>query len=164
MNTQHGVTLVELIITIVIITVLSVSFAPKFLSLENENPQILQKELKSLLREIQLHSLNNATHCYSIKFSENYYHSVRYQRNVETGQCLYSSSLLSSEQPLSDNIQVWLTGNTNHPSNNNKRNFEISFDQLGRIQQCSNAKCIEISGKSTAYIYIESEGYIHAGY
>lgn len=155
MKKHSGFTLVELIITLVIIAVLAVTAAPKFISLNDEQAPIIQKEFISILRQIQLKAFNNPGYCFQVNVTQSSYQSARYSCDSNTGVFGTNNPLLGTEHTLPAETRI---------SFEKAISFALVFDSLGRITNCNNAQCIiSINSGNTAQVYIEPEGYIHGG-
>lgn len=161
MNRQCGITLVELVITMMVVTALSVFVAPKILNSQTVNTSVLQKTIISKLREVQLLALNDNRHCYSLNFTHNDFQPVRYSRNVSSGVCDKSSAVFGNKDDIPLNTKVLFIGNPQNVATHNKQEFSLEFDNLGRIPKCEKTNCISLSGSELIYIIVEREGYIY---
>ncbi len=147
MKKQHGFTLVELIVTIMLIAILSVTVMPRFLSGSTFSAYTLRDEFISELRRVQLMAMNNQDRCYGINVTTNDYRMTIYQSNC-------TSVLVTGDaQPLPQGSALTL---------NDSNSFSLIFDINGAIAPTCHSGCIiKVIAKETLDLTIESQGYIH---
>ncbi|REL29000.1 type II secretion system protein [Thalassotalea euphylliae] len=155
-NKQSGFTLLELIVTIIIIGVLAVTALPRFTGTDGFEEYSYRTQAISILRNAQLRAMNQATNTCNTILIDN--------KNLgipDNGSCNgFSSNFGDRDNDFtrvtelkitSDNIQF----STVAPNN------RITFDKQG-VPSCGSNCTIEIRGTETLRIAIEPQGYIHA--
>ena len=153
---QGGFTLLELIITIIIIGVLAVTVLPRFTGTDGFEEYSYRTQAISILRNAQLRAMNQTNNTCNAILIDN--------KNLgipDNGSCNgFSSNFGDRDNDFtrvtelkitSDNIQF----STVAPNNT------ITFDKQG-VPSCGSNCTIEIRGSETLRILIEPQGYIHA--
>jgi MSHA pilin protein MshC len=144
---SKGFTLVELIITIILIAILATTVAPKFFTTESYQEYSYRADIINKLRAIQLIAMQqtSGSKCNQVAITAK---SIK----VADADCTLNNISVEVEE----NHDITFTGEESL----------ITFDSSGRPDgDCrTNADgCdITITGTETLTIKIESEGYIHA--
>ncbi|MGI3003136.1 pilus assembly FimT family protein [Shewanella algae] len=149
-TSTQGFTLVELVVTIMLLAILAVVVLPKLVSSGSYSAWTLRQELIAELQKTQMLALNNPDRCYRLTISNS-----AYQLSHLTQDC---TSVIRSNraESLPRNTQIRL-------QSNGANNFQIQFDALGRTNLACNGACLSVVADDTLTIAIESEGYIHEG-
>ncbi len=143
-----GFTLVELVITLILIAILAVTAAPKFFR-GGFAEASLQAQLLSRLQLVQTQAMNHYQDCFFLAIETNRYYSGRID---SANTCISAADLL--EPVVFSDIQV--------------SQGRVYFDGLGRVRLAESSLCsafpcvINLAGQENRQIIIESEGYIHA--
>ncbi|TCN86295.1 prepilin-type N-terminal cleavage/methylation domain-containing protein [Shewanella fodinae] len=157
-----GFTLVELVVTILLLAILSVVVLPKFIGAGSFSAYAVRQQFISELRRVQMLAVNNPDRCYRLLVNDTGYRVDHLQSDCST--------LLFSE--ATDETPVPANGNTksfprySHIEFHSNPTFSIQFDSDGRSiffpgsLSCSGA-CLQVIADETLEIAIESEGYIH---
>ncbi|GEK53192.1 pilus assembly FimT family protein [Pseudoalteromonas espejiana] len=152
----RGFTLVELIITLVILGILSVTAVPKFLGSSTEDAYAYRDRLLNALRTVQLRAMQNTatTSCHTL------YISTTLVAGPEPGACTGGASTNNSEH-LVVQINTQRSDVRFNALDSNANVFtQISFDPLGRVDQNCTVQCkIDID---LAAVCISGEGLIYA--
>ncbi len=145
---QKGFTIIELVITSILITILAVVAIPRLFNAADFSHLTTRDHLISLLRESQLRALNDHSACYSVLFSG----SANYGIPVNCASALGSNSL---SFPVEDGLTISIGGG---------ENVSVIFDTLGRPSggNCAGGCTISVAGDATVQVCLEREGYIHA--
>ncbi|MGB0892865.1 MAG: pilus assembly FimT family protein [Parashewanella sp.] len=151
-RTQQGFTLIELITTIVLIGILSVTVVPKFVGTSSYSAYTVRNDLISKLRQVQQLAINNSDQCYQLSINSNGYQTQR--ANRKGSDCDGANfSFIGDAYTFPDDVTV------THISNS--RSFAIPFDTDGRAAQFCRDRCIRIIADNTTEISISSQGYIY---
>ena len=142
-----GYTLIELIVVIVVLTILSVTIAPRFFTTSGTSEYLYQDQLLNLLRRVQMQAMQ-CTSCPSVGvrvLSDRMFSGANTCTNDATHLCI-------AERDRSS-ISLARTG----------FNIQLSFDGKGRpLGNCTNSGCtVTVQGATNLRICIEAEGYIH---
>ncbi|WP_277601500.1 type II secretion system protein [Thalassotalea sp. G2M2-11] len=160
LKAQQGFTLIELVVTIMILVIMSVTVIPRFLSSGGFEEYGYRTEIISTLRAIQLRAMQQTDNvqCHRLKIAADGKTLGLMKTDASSNHC--------DETAWSDNnTSAGLTSvsvDSNHNITFSGDNF--SFDQMGRPEGCATIPCI-ISingGEQVLTITIEPEGYIHA--
>ncbi|WP_221052380.1 pilus assembly FimT family protein [Shewanella algae] len=146
----QGLTLVELVVTIMLLAILSVVVLPKLVSSSSYSAWTLRQELIAELQKTQMLALNNPDRCYRLSISNS-----TYQLSHLTQDCT-SVIRNNSAESLPRNTRILL-------QSNGADSFQIQFDALGRTNLACSGACLSVVADETLTIAIESEGYIHEG-
>lgn len=153
---QFGFTLVELVTTIILIGILSVTVLPRLFSQSSYSAFSLRNEFMAELRQVQQKALNNTDRCYRVVVSATGYQVSQFASRNTTG-CTGSPL---SPNPLSS--QAFQGGAQLVLISNNTKSFYLDFDINGRASLACNGPCINVIANDTVAINISSEGYIYA--
>ena len=172
MKIQQGFTLIELIITIILIGILATTVAPKFFSSEGYQAYTYRADIINKLRAIQLRAMQqtSGTHCHQVL--------------IKTKQIGLPDKNCTVDPETSDFSSNWKTGTTGvkveggHDVTFSGDQSRIIFNSLGQpiiftalgqakrgcqINATGSTGClITINGAEALIIKIEYEGYIHA--
>jgi len=145
---QNGFTLIELIVTIIILGILAVVIAPRFSSSESYQEHSYRAQAISLIRAVQLRAMqqtDNSFNCHAVNIASDEISSD------DTAPC--NVNVLSVPIENGDDVTFELDGGTG----------SIGFDTFGVPQgDCSGGCLITINGVDNLSIQIESQGYVHA--
>lgn len=155
----RGFTLVELIITLVILGILSVTAVPKFLGNSTENAYSYRDRALAALRTIQLRAMHN-TAMASAKACHMLYVSPTLIAGPTPGTCSGGADTNNSKHLV---VQINTQSSDvvfNALDSNNNVFTQVSFDPLGKTDLNCTAQCrIEVG---VAAICISDEGLIYA--
>ncbi|WP_025821331.1 type II secretion system protein [Shewanella marina] len=161
MRLRHsGFTLVELVTTIILISVLSVVVLPKLLSSSSFSAFTLRDEMISELRRVQMMAMNNIDRYFELKVTTKEYQLFVYQRDSDGSKGTWIRT--EAPQMLPSNTQLLLKQNT-------KNQFMVSFNTLGLPvisadghSVICNGACLVAVADDSQDINISSQGYIYA--
>ena len=156
MSKQAGFTLVELVTTIILISILAVVVLPRLFTQSSYSAYSLRNEFISELRQVQQKALNNTDRCFRVTvFGTGYQVSQFSARNGAacSGTALSPNPLYS--QAFQGGAQLVLVST-------NSRNFSLDFDIDGSTSLACNGPCINVIANDTVMINVSSEGYIYA--
>lgn len=156
MSKQAGFTLVELVTTIILISILAVVVLPRLFTQSSYSAYSLRNEFISELRQVQQKALNNTDRCFRVTVSDTGYQVSQFPaRNgaVCSGTALSPNPLYS--QAFQGGAQLVLVST-------NSSNFSLDFDINGRPSLVCNGPCISVIANDTVMINVSSEGYIYA--
>ncbi|MDR9766389.1 type II secretion system protein [Shewanella baltica] len=156
MSKQAGFTLVELVTTIILISILAVVVLPRLFTQSSYSAYSLRNELISELRQVQQKALNNTDRCFRVTVSGTGYQVSQFSaRNgaVCSGTALSPNPLYS--QAFQGGAQLVLVST-------NSSNFSLDFDIDGSTSLACNGPCINVIANDTVMINVSSEGYIYA--
>jgi MSHA pilin protein MshC len=141
-SNKLGYTLIELIVVIVVLTVLSVSIAPRFFTALGTSEYLYRDQALNLLRLVQMQAMQ-CTDCPVpvISISANAMLANAASCSDDSNQALCPAER--------DNIRFTASASP------------IQFDSMGRPQGCGGTCQLTVQGESALALCIESEGYIH---
>lgn len=144
-----GFSLLELVITIIIVGILAVTILPKILGSSTFSTYTVRAQLITQLRLAQIRAMHDSTTCYSVLITTTQY-------GIPT-----ATACASSFDPSDETIDIETDVSVTISSSSG---VEVRFDSMGRpIGGDCNAGCdIDVVGADTLAIRIESEGFIHA--
>lgn len=148
---QAGFTLVELVTTIILISILAVVVLPRLFSTSSYSAYSLRNEFMAELRQVQQKAMNNTDMCYRLSVTPNAYQLQRFSRGIGIN-CTGTGTLL---------YQQTLPGGAVLAFNNNNT-FDIDFANNGRLSLACNGNCIRVQADDTVLINVSGEGYIYA--
>ena len=137
-----GYTLIELIVVVVVLTILSVTIAPRFFTTSGTSEYLYQDQLLNLLRRVQMQAMQ-CTDC------------------VIPTVDITSSSVLVTGTSCSDDSSMALCPSERDAISFSANTTPIGFDSLGRPQGCIGVCQLTVQGASALRVCIETEGYIH---
>ncbi|MPW28389.1 prepilin-type N-terminal cleavage/methylation domain-containing protein [Agarivorans sp. B2Z047] len=144
-----GFTIIELVITLILIGILAITVLPKFF--RGGFAEIsLREQLLSRLHLVQTQAMNHYQDCFFLQVNTDNYFSGELSTD---GSCANTSPPLEAVSYSSDLLVSQGT---------------IRFDGMGRVRLADSSLCsqfpcvISVEGDDTHTIIIESEGYIHA--
>ncbi|MFD2167777.1 prepilin-type N-terminal cleavage/methylation domain-containing protein [Thalassotalea euphylliae] len=164
---QAGFTLLELIVTIIIIGILSVNVLPRFLGSDGYEEYTYRDRAIGVLRNIQLRAMQqDSTVCNEVALDSKHI-------GIPDGNACSASapSFSANYGDAGQNATFELAIDDGHDvaisHNQGSGAFRFSFDKLGRPSAtgsfCVGGCVITFSGLDSLTIVIEAEGYIHAG-
>jgi MSHA pilin protein MshC len=160
MSEQQGFTLVELIITIILIGILATTVAPKFFTAQGYQAYTYRADIINKIRAIQLRAMQQTSgvHCHQVLIKPK-------QIGLPDEDCTAApatSDFSSDWQADTAGVEV----EAGHAITFTAEQSRITFNALGQPDgDCGtnvNGCKITINGTETLTIKIESEGYIHA--
>ncbi|MDF0535233.1 type II secretion system protein [Shewanella sp. A32] len=164
---QLGFTLIELVVTILLLAILSMVVLPRFIGAGSYSAYALRQQVISELRRAQMLAVNNPDRCYRLQVNDTGFRVDHLQSDCNT---LIFSEPTDEDPPDNDphpDNTRWFRGYS-HLEFHNNATFSIQFDSDGRSTflpgslSCSGA-CLQVIADETLGIAIESEGYIHEG-
>ncbi|ACK45051.1 type II secretion system protein [Shewanella baltica] len=156
MSKQAGFTLVELVTTIILISILAVVVLPRLFTQSSYSAYSLRNEFISELRQVQQKALNNTDRCFRVTVSGTGYQVSQFPaRNGAacSGTALSPNPLYT--QAFQGSAQLVLVST-------NSSNFSLDFNINGRPSLACNGPCINVIANDTVMINVSSEGYIYA--
>ena len=156
MSKQAGFTLVELVTTIILISILAVVVLPRLFTQSSYSAYSLRNEFISELRQVQQKALNNTDRCFRVTVSGTGYQVSQFStRNgaVCSGPALSPNPLYT--QAFQGGAQLVLVST-------NSSNFSLDFDIDGSTSLACNGPCINVIANDTVMINVSSDGYIYA--
>lgn len=169
-NNAKGFTLLELIITLVLIGVLSVNAAPLLFGKRGFGEHAYQARLISALQTMQQRAMQDTRQlgfCYQINIFKDGDSAfgpatLDYQDDSAVNQTTTCTRIINSASELefvtATNAEILADGVTITAGPD-----EVNFNSLGCPDNCSLPVQIDITGQSTVSVCVESQGYIHAG-
>lgn len=140
---HRGFTLIELIVVLVIIGVLAVSLVPRFFDGSGTSEYLYQDQTLNLLRRVQMQAMQCTIGC------------LPPEVKIAVSSIVIGTASCGDVDPANTICIAAGDAVTFSPAGS------IRFDNLGR-PACSAGTCtINLQGKSTLRVCIESEGYIH---
>ena len=145
--------MIELIIVIIILGILSVTVAPKFLTSKGFSEYAYRTDVIAKLRLIQTKAMQqtNSGYCHSVL--------VTATKLGTPENCGPSLSFATPWQDSASKLQIDSNDNITFATNFTGNSF--TFDSMGR-PSCAAPCVITISGEQSISVQIEAEGYIHA--
>ncbi len=159
MSKQAGFTLVELVTTIILISILAVVVLPRLFTQSSYSAYSLRNEFISELRQVQQKALNNTDRCFRVTVSATGYQVSQFSARNEavcSGTALSPNPLYT--QAFQGGAQLVLVS----PNSTNSSNFSLDFDIDGSTSLACNGPCINVIANDTVMINVSSEGYIYA--
>ena len=151
MSKLRGFTLIELVLTMLLIAILAVGVFPKLFGHSEFTAYTIRDQLLGQLRLVQMQAMNRRGICHSLIIT-----------STQFGLASSTNPNNSSFDPQPDNVIalddviVEIAG---------KNSLSLRFDIDGKIVadgDCAGGCTINIVGSETLAIIIEPEGYIHA--
>ncbi|MDG1750527.1 MAG: type II secretion system protein [Thalassotalea sp.] len=155
---QSGFTLIELVVTLIMIGIMAATIAPRLFTSNGFEEYGYRTEIISTLRAVQLRAMQQtqSEQCHKIKISNDNKMLGLLAKDSSADYCDETTWYdLSTEDGLTS-VQI----DKDHSVTISGDDF--SFDQLGRPVNCSVPCDVIIHGESNLTIRVEQEGYIHA--
>jgi MSHA pilin protein MshC len=157
-NSEYGFTLIELIVTVIVIGIMAVTVVPRFFTSEGFGEYTYRDELIIKLRAIQLRSMqqtnNVACQVVSVNSSEIGLLATQNNTNICTG--VFAGDTTTVRIVSDNNISFSISENLS----------SFYFSSLGRPIGCVTTNPCEITttvtGESSLAVLINLEGYIYA--
>lgn len=145
---QAGFTLIELIVTLILIGILAVVALPRFIGKQGYEEVTVRDELTNKLRLVQMRAMNApSTTCHQLVIEAEQL-GVAVNTIASGNPCPAVYGTLQNVTPL-DDVTV-TTG-------------RISFNRLGQpTESCAGGCDLLITGEGIETVRIESEGFVHA--
>ena len=145
-NQQRGITLLELIVTIIIIGILSATILPRFSGSDGYEEYAYRAQAIAILRHVQLRAMQQqSTNCNNVEIVAD---GIGIPNIVGCTVTPTTELLIEHEGVTFSNVGD---------------DFVVTFDKLGLPGgSCVSGCTIDITGLETVQIKIESQGYIHA--
>lgn len=163
----QGFTLLELVVTIIIIGILSVTILPRFFTSSGFEEYSYRADIIAKLRNIQLRSMQQLTQAQGGSECLTVIMNSKHIGVPDTNPCTASASfsndyadseLKTTEVKIDDKHSVILSST---PAN---LGSGFGFNNLGQpTGNCSSGCTIRIVGAEPLTVIIEPEGFIHAG-
>jgi MSHA pilin protein MshC len=169
---QEGFTLVELITVVIVLGVVAVAAAPRFLSTDSFAEFALQQRLQSALRTLQIQSMydTRANFCYKLNFATG--NSPGF--GVPTNDFTSGNQSLSCANSIDYTLERYMRSDVNELSNDGIEIVAldsgismafIEFNALGQpssnVGTCAGGCEVSFVGSQQAKLCISSEGYVH---
>ena len=152
LKNQHGFTLIELIIVIIILGILATTVAPKFFTSKGFSEFSYRTDVIAKLRLIQTKAMQqtNNVYCHRVLVSST--------KLGAPDDCDNSPNFTTTWIPSATGLEV--EGNDDITFSTNITGNSFTFDSMGRpsCEPCT----ITINGQQSISVKVESEGYIHA--
>ncbi len=158
LNKQFGFTLVELVTTIILISILAVTVLPRLFSQSSYSAYSLRNEFIAELRQVQLRALNNTDRCYRVSVSPSGYQVSEFLARDSAG----CSGSASTPNPLYSEAFQGGASLALASASTGAGSFDLDFDVDGRPSLACNGACIQVIADETVLINISREGYIYA--
>ncbi|MEW6989177.1 type II secretion system protein [Colwelliaceae bacterium 6441] len=163
----QGFTLIELIVTIIILGIMAATIAPRFFTSNGFEEYAYRTEVVATLRAVQLRAMQqtDSTQCHKVKTSADgkifgLLATDNSSDNCDEGQWFdeVNGKYDLSKEDGSTSVQVDSEHSVSFGGN------DFSFDQMGRpdLISCGSPCIVTINGAENLTIKIEAEGYIHA--
>jgi MSHA pilin protein MshC len=149
MNKAHGFSLLELVITLVIVGILAVTVIPKLFGTSTFAGYAVRDQLITQLRLAQIRALHDNSNCYSVLITATQY-------GIPTATtCAASFDPSDNAIDIESGVTVTIGGSSG---------VDVQFDNMGRPVNgdCDGGCDIAVVGQEGLVIRVESEGYIHA--
>lgn len=155
LNTQTGFTLIELVVTIIIIGVLAVTILPRFSGSDGYEEYSYRTQAVSILRNAQLRAMNQSANACNSILIDNTRLGI-----PDNANCTGFTSDFGDRDNDFTRLTELTTANTGVTISTLAPSNLITFDQMGR-PSCGNSCAIDITGNETLRILIEPQGFIH---
>jgi len=149
MQNQRGFTLVELVMTMVLISILAVTVLPKLFGPSEFAVYAIRDQLIGQLRLSQLQALNRRGTTHNLLIKSNKFGLAR-STSVTEIQLSYDENSIVELDGVSIKLGI-------------SSEFSLRFDSHGKITAgaCAGGCTLTLIGSETLKITIESEGYVH---
>ncbi|NRA54587.1 MAG: type II secretion system protein [Gammaproteobacteria bacterium] len=151
MKNQRGFTLVELVMTMILISILAVTVLPKLFGPSEFAVYAIRDQLIGQLRLSQLQALNRRGTTQNLLVKPDKFGLARSTTDTETQLSSDENSIVDL-----DGVSIKLGASND---------FSLRFDSHGKITagsvSCDGGCTLTLIGSETLKITIESEGYVH---
>ena len=157
LNQQHknivGFTLIELVVTLIILGIIAATVAPKFFDARGTEEVTIQHQVVSILRTIQLRRMQQSiiTECFTVEVTPSKLTLLATNTdsppNCDTTDAGYTTTL---EIDAGSEVAFQAT----------ESGYTFSFDVMGRPINCATPCEITINGQTSRKVSINAEGYI----
>tara|TARA_R110000782_G_scaffold89974_3_gene172974 strand:+ start:1752 stop:2252 length:501 start_codon:yes stop_codon:yes gene_type:complete len=146
-KSSKGFTLIELIIVIIILGILSVTVAPKFLTSNGFSEYAYRTDIIAKLRLIQTRAMQQVLEpCHQVKLTNN---------KLGKADC-------GTPVKFIDKVATMVTIDSKDGVTLTPDDLIFTFDNMGRPIDCNSPCEIIVKGVQELRVIIEPEGYIHA--
>lgn len=172
-STQRGFSLVELIVIILLLGILSIYAAPRFLDATGSSEYTHRQQLLAALRKLQIQSMQDSrpNFCFQMNFANG---SSSPAYGVPTENYLPANASNTCASSIDFTAQAHMRTSTTELSDDNisltaldgvQSITYIGFDSLGKPltsqSNCANGCSVTFTGQNTAKICINSQGFVH---
>jgi len=165
---NQGFTLIELIVVIILVGIISVTASSRFSGMNSISAPVYRDQVISSLRLTQMRAMQTRDACQRWLLDGDKARQVDIEQPKVNITSCQTSTFPPSDTFWQDQTALQVDDSTNArftlsiDGNASPLPFGLDFDNLGRINQCTNGCQITIIGSETLPICIEKEGYIHA--
>ncbi|KFZ37823.1 hypothetical protein HR45_08175 [Shewanella mangrovi] len=142
-------TLIELVVTIMLLAILSVVVLPRFFGASSYSAFALRQEIIAELRRDQMLAFNNPDRCFRLHVD-----AAGYQLSHLQADCS-SEIFAEARQNFPNSAKLTLM--------DGQDSFTLGFDSAGRPTIACAGACLLTVADEALPIAIESQGYIHEG-
>lgn len=170
---QRGFSLVELIIIVIILGILSITVAPRFMDARGFSEYAYQTKLESALRKIQLQAMQDSRPNICVKM--NFVNGSNGSFGIPTedfslanaaATCANSIDYNSADYKRTDVSELQNASLVLQATDSGNVMQSMQFTSMGKpisdVGACADTCVIAISGLEQASVCIESQGYVHA--
>jgi len=150
MQHQRGFTLVELVVTMILISIMAITVVPKFFGPSEFAVFAVRDQLLGQLRLAQLQAMNRRGTTHNLLITSSQFGLAR---STLVGETVLASGAQTAVEL--DDVSISIAGDSS---------LSLRFDASGKISagDCAGGCTLKIIGSETLSIIIESEGYVHA--
>jgi MSHA pilin protein MshC len=175
LQAQQGFTLVELVTVVIVLGILALSVAPKFVGPSGFTEYALQKRIVASLRNIQQKSMydTRSSFCYQLNVVTGSATSAAfgpstasYTNGNETASCSTTIDNTSASFLRTQGSEISDNGLSFSATDGSSPITYIRFDNMGRpltsAGTCATGCSLTFSGQSAATTCISDQGFVHA--
>ncbi|MFC4701067.1 prepilin-type N-terminal cleavage/methylation domain-containing protein [Glaciecola siphonariae] len=170
---QRGFTLVELITVVIVIGIIAVAAAPRFISTDSFSEYAMVQRLQTAMRTLQIQSMHDTrpNFCYKMNFatgsSSAFGPSVhQYQNGQQVSSCANSIDFTAPKYLRSDADELSANNITLSALDSGVSMSGLSFNSLGQpitnVGNCAGGCEIRFVGTMQAKVCVASQGYVYA--
>lgn len=168
-NNHKGFTLMELIITIILISVLAVVVVPRFQGSSGYAEYTYQARLVSALRAMQQRAMQDTRsgYCFQLNLNTGVDSSfgpptLDYSPGNQATTCLSQIDNSDASASISATIEEMQDDKVRIISAPNKVQFSSLGCPIVAGEACQTSHRIEIVGEQSLFVCVESQGFVHA--